>query len=87
MADVLVQCETPMLGLEWRQQVRLTVTPLVAAAIAQGRLTVLAEYPAEPEPTAEPTEPAGGPVVSGWFAAAPESGSEPLAAAQSGDAG
>lgn len=41
MADVRVRTETPMLGLAWYEEVTLTRTPLVDAAIAEGRLTVL----------------------------------------------
>jgi hypothetical protein len=40
-ADVRVRTETPMLGLAWGEEVTLTRTPLVEAAIAEGRLTVL----------------------------------------------
>lgn len=39
--DVRVRTETPMMGLAWGQIVTLTRTPLVEAAIAEGRLTVL----------------------------------------------
>ena len=49
MADVRVRCETPMLGLRWGSEVTVTRTPLVEAAIAEGRLTVLdAEGEAKP---------------------------------------
>lgn len=41
MSDVRVRTETPMLGLAWYEEVTLTRTPLVEAAIAEGRLTVL----------------------------------------------
>jgi hypothetical protein len=40
-ADVRVRTETPMLGLAWGEEVTLTRSPLVEAAIAEGRLTVL----------------------------------------------
>lgn len=41
MTDVRVRTETPMLGLAWYEEVTLARTPLVEAAIAEGRLTVL----------------------------------------------
>ena len=41
MADVRVRCETPMLGLAWGAEVTLTRTPLVEAALAEGRFTLL----------------------------------------------
>lgn len=47
MDEVLVRCETPMLGLAWRAEVRLTRTQLIDNLIAAGRFTVLAEYPAD----------------------------------------
>lgn len=40
-ADVRVRTETPMLGLAWGEEVTLTRSPLVEAAIAEGRLTVV----------------------------------------------
>lgn len=39
--DVRVRTETPMLGLHWGEEITLARTPLVDAAIAEGRLTVL----------------------------------------------
>lgn len=39
--DVRVRAETPMLGLAWGQVVTVSRTPLVEAAIAEKRLTVL----------------------------------------------
>lgn len=39
-----MRAETPMLGIGWRGEVRVTRTPLVDALIGQGRLVVLATY-------------------------------------------
>jgi hypothetical protein len=39
--DVRVRAETPMLGLGWHEEITLTRTPLIEAAIADGRFTVL----------------------------------------------
>lgn len=45
--DVRVRTETPMLGLAWYEEITLARTPLVEAAIAEGRLTVIDEDGAE----------------------------------------
>lgn len=39
--DVRVRAEVPFLGLAWGQETTLTRSPLVEAAIAEGRFTVV----------------------------------------------
>jgi hypothetical protein len=49
VTDVRVRTETPMLGLAWGEEITLARTPIVAAAIADGRLTVI-DAGGDPEP-------------------------------------
>jgi hypothetical protein len=48
MAQVHVRAETPMLGLGWHAEVTVERTPLVDAAIDDGRLTVIGAEPDGP---------------------------------------